>query len=252
VSTRRRTPTGISGLDGLIGGGFPANRSVLLIGETGTGKTSFALQFISAGLACEEHAVFLTVDEKPQHIIEDATDLGWWDLGATISNGSLTLLDAAAYFTATRGRNDDATIDARLIASDLAHQIKKINARRLVIDSFTALIPPAAGRWATYDYLRSLIHSLEDNLNCTTLLTCRPDHDADPQASCEAAATLASGVIELRLEKGDQEYARTVFVRKMRGTRIDLTEHPFRIESPAGFTLETPGARQRIEIGLTD
>lgn len=239
----RRTATGISGLDGLIGGGFPANRSVLICGDTGTGKTTFALQFLAEGLARQEHAVFLSVDEKPQHIVEDAAGMGW-DLQGMMAKGALAVLDAGAYFTATRGKSIDTTIDARLIASDLAHQIKKIKARRLVIDSFTALIPPTAGRWATYDYLRTLIHSLEDNLDCTTLLTCRPDHEADPQSSCSAASTLASGVVELRLEKAGQDYVRTLFVRKMRGTRVELAEHPFQIDAPDGLTIEnlTPAA----------
>lgn len=228
--TASRTTTGIRGLDALIGGGFPANRSVLLCGETGTGKTTFGLQFLTEGLTRGENVAFLTVDEKPRHVIEDAAALGW-NLQSAITKGSLAVLDASAYFTVTRGRNGDRpSIDARLIASDLTQQIKKINARRLVIDSFTALIPPDASRWHAYDYLRSLIHSLEDNLECTVLLTCRPPAELDPQASCEAAQTLASGVVDLRLAKIGREYVRTLFVKKMRGTRIDLVEHVFSID----------------------
>jgi circadian clock protein KaiC len=235
--TSNRITTGIGGLDALIGGGVPANRAVLLFGEPGTGKTTFGLQFLVEGLTRGEYGVFLSVDEKPQHLIEDAKAFGW-DLHAALAKGTLAVLDASAYFTVTRGRTDDPVhVDARLIASDLTHQVRKIHARRLVIDSFTSLVPPDATRWATYDYLRSLIQSLEDNLDCAVLLACRPPHEPDPQGACEAAETLASAVIELQVTKARNGFVRTLFVKKMRGTRLDLAEHVLSIDPQTGLAV---------------
>jgi len=236
-----RTTSGVAGLDALIGGGFPANRAILLYGQPGTGKTTFGLQFLEEGIRRGEPGVYLTVDEKPEHLLEDAAALGW-DLQDAVKKGTLAMLDADAYFTVTRSHTS-VPVDARLIAGDLTQQIRKIKARRLVIDPFTSLVPPGATRWTTYDYLRSLIHSLEGNLGCTVLMTSRPPSQNDLQGACEAAETLSSGIVDLQLVKQYGKPAtRTLFVQKMRGTRVDLVEHEFSIEPRRGLSLLTPTA----------
>ena len=163
-----RVASGVPGLDEIVGGGFPLHRTVLLHGDIGTGKTTFGLQFLMAGVRQGEAGVLVSVDEKPQHLIEDARRFGW-DLAAAGDRGLLTLLEASPYFTALRGKQE---LDARQIASDLTQQIRRVNARRLVVDGATSLVPGAAAA-AVEDFLRSLIASLEDNLGCTTLLTAR-------------------------------------------------------------------------------
>lgn len=237
-----RTSTGIPGLDPLIDGGFPANRAVILCGGTGTGKTTFALQFLAEGLERGEPGAFVSLDEKPIHLLEDAAALGR-DLRPAADNGTLAVLDAAPYFTATRGGSwgRSNVVDARQVASDLAHQTRKINARRLVVDTLTSLVPPAMDRGQAQDYLRSLIQSLEDNLGCSILLTCRGTR-LDPQATCDAARYLASGVIELRLARRDGELHRSLVVRKMRGASPDLSEHPLMLERGTGLSLAVPRA----------
>ncbi len=43
-------PSGIPGLDDMIGGGFIKGSIFVLIGETGTGRTMFSLQYLYQGL----------------------------------------------------------------------------------------------------------------------------------------------------------------------------------------------------------
>src|SRR5215210_3235275 len=92
-----RTTTGIADLDALIEGGFPSNRAILLCGESGTGKTLFGLQFLLEGLAHGEHGAFLSVDQKPRHLVEDASRFEW-DLQPALDSGALSILDASPYF----------------------------------------------------------------------------------------------------------------------------------------------------------
>ncbi|MEM1990409.1 MAG: ATPase domain-containing protein, partial [Candidatus Bathyarchaeia archaeon] len=42
MSGTSRVPTGISGLDAVIGGGFPRGGLIVLAGNPGTGKTMFS------------------------------------------------------------------------------------------------------------------------------------------------------------------------------------------------------------------
>ena len=46
----KRIPTGIPELDMLIEGGLRAGKTYLVVGEPGTGKTVFGLQFLVNGL----------------------------------------------------------------------------------------------------------------------------------------------------------------------------------------------------------
>ena len=45
-----RLSTGVPGLDTMTGGGYPAGDAVLLTGPAGSGKTTFATQFLAEGL----------------------------------------------------------------------------------------------------------------------------------------------------------------------------------------------------------
>ena len=67
-----RTTTGIPSLDQLLEGGFPKGRSFLVTGEPGTGKSIFALQFVVDGLKRGERCIFVTADEEPGDVIEQA------------------------------------------------------------------------------------------------------------------------------------------------------------------------------------
>lgn len=219
-----RATSGVPGLDGLIEGGFPANRTVLVCGGAGTGKTTLALQFLADGLAAGEPAILVSVDTKPRHVIEDAAGL---DLGldSALDTGALSLLDAAPYFTASRGKGwNKPGVDARQVAADLVQQVRKLGARRMAIDSITSLVPPDIDAGHAHDYLRSLVHALEDNLGCTILLTCR-GRRRDPQATCGALRYLTSGIIELRLAQRNAQLERTLRLLKMRGTALDPADH---------------------------
>ena len=231
-----RASSGIPGLDPLIEGGFPANRAIVVSGGSGTGKTSFGLQFLAEGLRVGQKGAFVSVDEKPRHLLQDAAALGFDVDNATLGD-RLTILDAAPFFSATRtGSWMRAGVDARQVAGDLVQQVRQAGARRLVIDTLTSIVPPDMTRGNVYDYLRSLIYSLEDNLGCTILLTCRPARE-DAQGLCEAAKCLASGDIDLRLVRRGRELARTLRVRKMRGRELDLLEHGVRLTRACGLSV---------------
>jgi circadian clock protein KaiC len=232
-----RASSGMRGLDELLAGGFPVNRTILVSGDPGTGKSTLGLQFLAAGIIRGEAGVCVSVDQKPQHLLHDAAPYGW-NLQSAVTAGTLTVLDASPYFTATRNTSKSAVpIDARNIATDLSKQIRRTGAKRLVIDSLPSLVPPMMTRSEAHDYLRSLILSLEDNMGCTVLLTSRACSAGDPQAICEAAGYLVSGILELSIRRSGGSFVRTLFVKKMRGTSIEPGEYPFHIEPSAGLSV---------------
>jgi circadian clock protein KaiC len=227
-----RVPSGVPGLDELVGGGLPFHRTVLLYGDIGTGKTTFGLQFLMEGATRGEAGVLVSVDEKPQHVLEDARRFGW-DVDGATDRHLVTVLEASPCFTALRGKNG---LDARHVASDLTRQIRRLKASRLVIDGATSLVPDAAPMAGVEDFLRSLIASLEDNLRCTTVLTARTSTTVRPSPAGPTAERFASGVIELLGPRAGR-VGRSLRVRKMRGVPMALGERPFDIVDGQGLVV---------------
>jgi len=65
-ATQDLVKTGIDGLDEMLGGGIPRGHSVTVLGSFGTGKTTFALQFLMQGLINGEKGIFVTLEEDTE------------------------------------------------------------------------------------------------------------------------------------------------------------------------------------------
>ncbi|MBM2818986.1 MAG: putative circadian clock protein KaiC, partial [Nitrosarchaeum sp.] len=64
-STYSKVKTGIPGLDSILSGGLKKTRSVLISGPTGSGKTTFGLQFLYSGAKdFDEPGVYITMSQN--------------------------------------------------------------------------------------------------------------------------------------------------------------------------------------------
>ncbi len=70
-------PTGITGLDDILRGGFPQNCLYLITGAPGTGKTSLAMQFLMEGSRKGERCLYVTLSETKAEIDKVARSHGW-------------------------------------------------------------------------------------------------------------------------------------------------------------------------------
>src|SRR5947209_20631626 len=121
--------TGIDGLDEMLGRGVPAGHIITVLGSFGTGKTTFALQFLMQGLINGEKAVFISLEEDVDSVIANAASFGW-DLAKYIKEKKLHIVKlepADAKTTVTR------------IRSELPDFIKRSGASRVAIDSVSLL-----------------------------------------------------------------------------------------------------------------
>ena len=71
-----RLPCGTPGLDSALNGGYIENSIISVVGGTGTGKSTIAMQFILKGLILNEPVIYLSLDEKPDKLISEAESLG--------------------------------------------------------------------------------------------------------------------------------------------------------------------------------
>ena len=93
-----KAATGILGFDEISRGGLPRNRTSLVMGGPGTGKTVFALQtLVNAAQERKQPGIFVAFEEGPDEIRANAATFGW---------GLPALAQSAVFF-----------LDARLTSS---------------------------------------------------------------------------------------------------------------------------------------
>jgi circadian clock protein KaiC len=223
-----RIPTGIPELDGLIEGGLRKGKTYLVVGQPGTGKSVFSLQFLVRGLMEKEKCLYVAIDEKPADVIEQATSLGW-DLPPFIESKEFLILDASAYFGARAGEPGKG-VDVQRVAADLNTYIARMGALRVVIDPVGPLL---AAR--NPDQARQLIYALQANANTTNLLT---TYSTDKQAR-GVEEYLVAGTIVLEMEPVQGRYQRTLTIEKMRGTALEPAQYRFNIVADRGIVCKT-------------
>lgn len=212
-------------------------KSYLVTGEAGTGKSIFCMQFVLKGLMDGEKAVYVAVDEKPADILEEAASLGW-DLLGYVEQKSLLILDASPYFSARMGAGRDREVDVQKTVVDLASYVKRMGATRLVIDPVGPLIFSRDSGFRSQEHVRTLVHSLQDNLETTNLLTSYPSPGSAGKVETGFEEFLVAGVVTLSLVRAQNRLVRTLLVRKMRGTAVELVEHQFAITKEKGVVLK--------------
>ncbi len=120
-----RLSTGVPGFDEMTGGGIPAGDAVILAGPAGSGKTTFARQFVAAGLRNGESAVVAVFEEKPEGYLSRA-DIPDPELRGMVEAGKLKLV----YL-----RPLDLSVDEMLM--EILDNVRAMDAKRVVIDSLT-------------------------------------------------------------------------------------------------------------------
>jgi len=228
---RKIVQSGIVGLDDLIGGGFQKGKTYLVSGEAGCGKTIFCMQYVLQGLSQGENAIYITIDEKPEHLIEDAESLGW-NLDKYIQSDKLLLLDLTPQFSELRAGKGGPNIER--VISEIQSQVDKMSAERLVIDPVAPMFVRLENEFTIHEYLRMLIFSL-DELGSTNIITSYVPTGTNRISRFGVEEFFASGIILLGIARSRDMYERTLLVRKMRGTPISLGVHTFNIDREKGI-----------------
>ena len=131
-----KMPTGIEGFDEITGGGLPQNRTSLVIGGPGCGKTVFALQTLANGARrWNEPGIFVAFEENSRQIIANAASFGW-DLPTLEKEGRLFFLDAHL----SADDMPSGRFDLIGLLASLKAKTDEMGAKRIVFDSLDALL----------------------------------------------------------------------------------------------------------------
>ena len=76
-SNTERISTGIKEIDKISEGGFEENSTNLVIGDGGSGKTIFGVQFLMEGIKKGEKCLYITFEEKKQDFYLNMKKIGF-------------------------------------------------------------------------------------------------------------------------------------------------------------------------------
>jgi circadian clock protein KaiC len=231
----KRVPTGVAGLDLMIEGGLRKGKTYLVVGQPGTGKTVFGLQFLMSGLLGKEKGLYVAIDEKPIDVIEQAASLGW-NLTPYIDAKQFLILDASAYFNTRTTDDTSKGVDVQRILADLNTYVRRLSATRLVIDSVGPLLFNNDASSRALDQARQLFYGLQASTHTTNLLT---TYAVDRNVR-GIEEYLVSGTFVLEMERVNRRFQRSLTIEKMRSTALDPAQYSFRIVPDCGIVLDDP------------
>ena len=120
-------PTGIKGLDEMLGGGIPRGRTVIVSGGPGTGKTTLVMEYLYRGALKKERGVFFSLEESSQKLYETISkSFNWKKFPEFIKNKTIQLVRVENY-------------DYRYLMDILQESVCEQNIERIAIDSGTVL-----------------------------------------------------------------------------------------------------------------
>jgi len=233
-----RIPTGVKGLDDVLNGGLPKGRIVLVVGSPGSGKTTFAMQFLVGGAKAGEAGIYVSLDEKPERVKENLASFNW-NLDAMEHDGKITFIDATQLRRPGQRIVQDridtesgvSLVLPELTLGVLARTIRRVaaeeNIHRIAIDPITSLMlryPEEAKRRRAM----LLFFDALESTGCSCIVTSEL-RTSQLDRDFQLEEYLSQGVILLHTLIHDGNVIRAVQVEKMRGISHDPQLRPYQI-----------------------
>ncbi|HEV2643678.1 MAG TPA: ATPase domain-containing protein, partial [Candidatus Elarobacter sp.] len=203
--------------DEMIGGGVWRGSTTLLVGPTGSGKSTMGLQFALEANRRNEPALFVNFQENPAQVERMLRALGT-DPERAARNGLHHLYASPV----------ELQIDSVIV--DIFHFIETEGVRRVVIDAVGDLMTAASDAQRLHDFLYSLVqHFVVRNL--TTMLNLESATGVTGTRDEEQRWSYMSDNVLVLARAEDGAAERTLRVIKTRNSDHDPVAHPVEIRS---------------------
>ncbi|MFQ6127593.1 MAG: RAD55 family ATPase [Thermoplasmata archaeon] len=232
----KKIKSGIYGLNPLLDGGINENSTMVVIGSSGAGKTTFATQFIRRGLESGQEGIFVSLDENKDEIVREAIEMGWREILDYLDDEKLVFIDAS-------GKEFSSFIKKEL--PSFVAEWKGANTR-ISIDPLTPVMWSVKDQYERRDLIGFL---LKQARKVGTVLCTLEEHGASGNLSGPETIIpmyLADCIVHLRYRSVDGAVSRTLKIVKCRSSKHSDLTHPYRIIRGLGLIVER-GNYKRIE-----
>jgi circadian clock protein KaiC len=250
--TLPKSPSGITGLDEITFGGLPRNRSTLIMGNAGCGKTIMAMEFLNNGIDFyNEPGVFMTFEENKDELVLNVKSLGY-DLNKYIENNSL---DIDQVRINTDELDNAGMYDLEGIFVRLERAINKVKAKRVALDSLDKLFYGLDEKILRSEFLRLL--SWLKKMEVTVVIT---SEIGEPAHSRSGIIEYVSDCVILLDNRITNQIAnRRLRIVKYRGSMHGSNEYPFIIDEKGisvypvvSEAYQQKSSSERISSGIKD
>jgi len=231
-----RVNTGIPNLDKLVQGGFEQYSVNMIVGDSGSGKTIFAMQYLWEGLKKGEKCIFITFEEKREEFYKNMKEFGW-DLDYYEKKGKFFFLEYSPEKVKIMIEEGGGEIETTVI---------KHNVTRLVIDSITSFALLFEGELEKREAALSLFDIVR-RWNCTSLVTLQEDPLDRKRGDSSSLEFEADSIILLYFIRIKKERERMIEILKMRGTNHSKKIHPIKINN-SGIVVNLDSVEDKKKI----
>jgi circadian clock protein KaiC len=248
-----KSPTGITGLDEITGGGLPKGRPTLVAGAAGCGKTLFAMEFLVQGATqFNEPGVFMAFEENAEELAQNVASLGF-DLHDLVKKKKL-IVD---YIRVERAEIEEAgEYDLEGLFIRLGYAIDSIGAKRVALDTIEVLFGSLPNEGILRAELHRLFRWLKDK-GVTAIVTGERGEGSITRFGLEEY--VADCVIVLDHRVSEQVSTRRLRIVKYRGSLHGTNEYPFLIGKTGisvlpitSLVLEHKASKERISTGIEE
>ena len=231
--TNDYVPTGIPGVDKILGNqGIPRGHTILISGGPGSGKTTFAIQFLYKGATeHDEPGLYVTLDEDPVDIKRNMLKFGW-DLGELEKERKLAFFNVSPVRVVPSEKAGLIQLGMKefkmvKMLEAIRKGIENVNAKRVVIDPVTLFMLQYPDETERIHAMRDLIAEFR-RTGCTHLLISEL-RGTGLEREYQFEEYLSQGVILLRTHLKGDKLVRMFQVEKMRGLGVDTQPRPYDI-----------------------
>jgi circadian clock protein KaiC len=215
----QRLPTGVPGLDELLGGGIPEFSFNLLAGTPGSGKTTLAHQIMFSLANPDRRALFFTVlGEPPLKMLRYQQQFPFFDI--TKVNQSIRFVNLAS---------DLLEGDFDRVLARIAAEVQDFSPSLVFVDSFRSVVQSAKAMDAGASGLQHFVQHLGMQMTSWQATTFLIGEYLAPEAESSPVFTVADGILWMSQLVHRDAMVRKIQVVKMRGQAQSLGVHTFRI-----------------------